>query len=358
MSFFIDLNEKMQDLSLEDSVIEKKCWIYGYKPSFDNLVFPDDIYRNLYKFVEDGILLLSMIIYGIGGSGKMTMVKCIIKHCFNFEFDLRKFTQNPDVNFLKVYKNYMYIDLAIINRSHEDKFINYVVKNVQRKSIDGSYKVVIIKNIHKLYKDNQKILVNLISKKSGYLRILGTTNNMSSIVSSLKSNCFNFRLRSMNNDEFSVFAKKVISLNKDSKDDLKISKLPKKQFDKIFKETLNSTKESLMIIQSLMVRGIKSETYFINKMILDLLNLCSGDTLLNYQNIRDILFNISTMNYNPNKLILRSVNFLLSNKNITNNKKKMIMDIMSSASVHLSYCDREIFTLEFFFFNLNKILSN
>lgn len=320
------------------------AWGLDFEPIFYTLLMPENKYKKLLNVVIDKEIPFNININGINGVGKLTLVKCIARHCFdiNLSSDLRQDKVYP---FVKYNTNLYYLDLINndIELSELAEFMNKMSKYRILGGENVEYRTIIIPNIDKI-KDNK--IMQLISTKSENknLRFITTTSSIIKIPKKYIGGCFNYRLTYMDKDEFKDFYTKF-------KRKYKMKNLKFKDVYKIYTNSNYNLKKTLIKTQ---VKELNTsiDINVFEKAVIKLLNLCSADS--KFIEIKNLLYIINGMEYNHNDLLKKTIGFLCKNKDIKNMDK--IIELTNEANINTTDKIQTIFSLENYYFKLSELL--
>ena len=321
-------------------------WIFDYQPTFDNLLLPEKCYLNLKKTVDDKQIDNHIIIYGGYGSGKKTLVKCILSHCHNILFSYLN-THNEFTN-VKYLDTIYLINLDIYNSNNN---IYQLIDNIAKKTrFDQKVKILIINNLDRLSKLNQIRLSYLMEKKHKNFRLIGLSSKINKINLKIIKQCYNHRLPSLELKEFESLLLKLGKMK-----NIKFTDFQLKKAKSIYKNNQYNLKKSLLMIQY-MIQSKNRDAIPINiKLIHKLLNYtcCSGYT--NLQNAKDFIFVLTGLGLNVSDIIKMCITEIIKNKNLESDKKIKIIQIAADLQSKSSNMDRPILVLDHFIIQLNQI---
>lgn len=314
-------------------------WITSYIPIFNNLLLPINKYEKLKKFVYDKNIILNININGIEGCGKLMLIKCILNHCFDLDFN-NLIKEDIEYSFLYYYNNVYYVDL--INESCDIKlFAKFINKLGRYKTLDNLSKIIIIPNIDKLNNNFLTLISNKSERKD--LKFITTSRSIIKLPKKYISSCYKFNLSFMNKDEFKFFYKQF-------KKKYNITIKLNAAYAFYIKSNYN-LKTTILKLQYTLQYPDNTDINIFDKMIVTLLNLCHNKE---YIKIKDFLYIILSLNYDCNKLLKAIITVLCKNK-IKNMHD--IISLTAETSHELSNANQEIFLLEYYFFKLSSLLQ-
>jgi len=324
------------------------CWILDYKPTFDNLLFPKRIYEQFYNFVNDGYILLNMNISGCKGCGKITIINCILQHCY--KIDLTYLKPHHKYNFIKNYTNIFYTDFQKLTNGEIKDCFDYIKHISKLRSIDDSYKLYILRNFDTLNRINQNRILHLMEKYVNNIRFITTSTHYNKLSKIFFSKVQNFRLPYMTDDEFKIFIKKIIVKNN--------AKINVKVALKIYHNNFFNLRDTILMCQYISNKGGKYESSMVSKIVIDILKYCSTFNYNNHILIREKVYSLSSFGISPELVIKIALNLIVKNKLISNEIKGNVIRLAGKVDHTLAKADRYIFSLEKFFFGLIDIFVN
>ena len=324
---------------------KREFWIYDYQPTFDNLLIPKEHYINLQKIVSDKEIDNHIIIYGGVGSGKNTLISCLINYCYDINLtQLRTHREYCNVKFLdKIYL----INLDVHNNNNICQLIDKLCK---KSRFDQDYKILIINQLDRLSKINQIKLSYLMEKKHKNFRLIGISSKINQIDIKIKKQSYNYRLPYMKIEEFDNF---LLQLTK--KKNIKLSEFQLKKAIQIYKNNNYNLKKSLLMIQLMYESKNRDNIPIDIKLIHKLLNFTCRFGYTNLQNAKDYIFILIGLGLNVSNIIKLCINEILKNKNLESNKKIKIVKIAAEMEYKSNNMDRPILVLDHFIIQLNQI---
>lgn len=324
---------------------KKDFWIFNYQPTFDNLLLPKKSYINLKKIVDDKKIDNHIIIYGVEGSGKKTLAKCVLYHCFGILFSsLITHYEYTNVKYLdKIYL----INLDIYNNNNIYQFINSITKKTR---FDQESKIIIINNLDRLSKNNQINLSYLMEKKNKNFKLIGLSSKINKINLKINKQCYNHRLPGMKLEEF-----ENLLLNLSNSKNIKFTAFQLNKAKLIYKNNKFNLKKSILMIQYMLQSKTRDVISVNIKLIHKLLNYtcCGGYT--NLQNAKDYIFILTGLGLNTSDIIKLCISEIIKNKNLETDKKLKIIQIATDLQSKSSNMDRPILVLDHFIIQLNDI---
>lgn len=146
-------------------------WVEKYRPQKFNDLILDDETRNFFaKYIKDGIIP-HILLCGIKGTGKTSLAKILVK-----EMDV----------------TYLYLNAS--DKRKIDDVREKIIPFVERKSIDGRIKIVILDEMDGLTPDAQRALRNIMEEYSDLARFVLTANHFNAITDTIRSRAIHFNL--------------------------------------------------------------------------------------------------------------------------------------------------------------------
>jgi replication factor C small subunit len=153
-------------MSILDSI-----WVEKYRPQkFCDLILDKETKVFFEKYIKDGIIP-HILLCGIKGTGKTTLAKIVVK-----ELDV----------------TYLYLNAS--DKRKIDDVRDIIIPFVERKSIDGKIKIVILDEMDGLTADAQRALRNIMEEYSNQARFILTANHFNMIADTIRSRAIHFNL--------------------------------------------------------------------------------------------------------------------------------------------------------------------
>lgn len=307
---------------------------------------------NLYKNIPN------ILIYGLEGTGKKSLINCLIKKIYNLdEIILKKSIYkingygNNSVD-VEIYHSPYHIIIEPFNTGFDKYLIQGVIKEyIKNKliSLDGSnyYKIIFINKIDTLSYYAQTSLRCTMEKYSNYCKFILCGKNISKIIDPIKSRCLFIKIpRPTYNDIINL----ILTIN--YKEKKIISK------DQLYNLVKNYNRNIKQIIWNLnLIYFNTSDNNIVNNSIDYIYNLIINvdDIIKNIKLIRDRLYLLFISNIDftllLNKLLLKL------NSNIYDNKSYEINKIISDADFNIATGKRVVIHFENAINNLIYILN-
>jgi len=318
------------------------------------IIFNNETYNNLLKkeFLNN---LTHLIIHGKNGSGKRTLINCLINELYgDIQTEKTLFQVNTygnKIDDILLEKS----PYHIIIKPNNSAFDKYVLQDVIKKfaqfiTINNSntynYKLVIIDSIDKLSRHSQNALRRTMEEYMGNCKFIFISYQLHRIIDPLKSRCSLISLANPSEDD--IF--KVL-FHISTMESIKISICRLNELSKIAN---NDIKQAIWLL----------EYYQHNIYIKDELNWHKYGQLLinqilsnkiNMPKIRELNYIIYMSNIDMNDLLIYLLEKLL-NQNLALDKKYDIIDIFSKFDIRINQGKRQTLHLEALILNIINIL--
>jgi replication factor C subunit 3/5 len=322
--------------------------------SKDNIIFHKELYQKVFKkeFLDN---LTHLIIHGKNGSGKRTLINCIINELYGkivtekILFEVNTYGNKMDEILLE--KSQYHIIVKPNNSAFDRYVLQDVIKNFAQIIIPNeqnsyNYKLVIIDSIDKLSRQAQNALRRTMEEFMGNCKFVFICYNLHRIIDPLKSRCSLVSLPNPTEDDIfeslfhiSVLENKKISigrlndLSKKADSDIKqgIWLLEYYQHNIYIKDELNWHKYGELIIKEIL----------------------SGKVNLNY--LRELNYQIYMSNIDMNELILYLLDSLLKT-DLELEKKYKIINTFSKFDIRINQGKRQTLHLEALILEIFNIL--
>lgn len=319
-----------------------------------DIIFNNDLYAKVFKkeFLEN---LTHLIVHGKNGSGKRTLINCIINELYGdiktekTLFEVNTYGNKIDEVLLE--KSQYHIIIKPNNSAFDRYVLQDVIKNFAQIIIPNeinsyNYKLVIIDSIDKLSRQAQNALRRTMEEFMGNCKFVFICYNIHRIIDPLKSRCSLISLPNPTEDNIfetlfhiSVMEDKKVSiarlndLSRNAGNDIKQGIwLLEYYFHKIYiKDELNWHKYGDLIIDEIM----------------------SGE--INLQKLRELNYQIYMSNIDINDLIIYLLNILLK-KDISLTKKNTIINTFSKFDIRINQGKRQTLHMEALLLEICSIL--
>jgi len=359
--FFEEIIEDAEDTTITNGLdkIETGCWAIDFVPKFESLeklVYPNRILEKFKNLVIDGEIPYHINIQGHRGCGKWTIIKSVIYQCYKNTLDCVK--PSSDCEYILYSNNIFIVDFKNLTNAETVSTIKYLKTLSQQKGFIGTMKILILKNIDKVEKHIQLGLSKLYEHNNNIRIITTTIAYNSNIIINLKSRISLMIIPKLNDSEIKCYISNICKFHNEKT-------LSSSEILKVYNATDYSLRDTILIIQSLVQKGEKFKPLFIYSFINELLNLCCnisggrGEIIKSdiYQNITRVLYSIIALGVEPELIVRMMLKKILNHKTIGSEMKSAIVELAGSSSKNLSICDKSIFHLEHFVFNIVSIIS-
>jgi len=279
----------------------------------------------------------NILIYGPKGSGKLTLIKCLINTYYKesiLEHNVSIKINNIELIF-KSSDYYFEITLnSYFNKKNFEELLKYLCSNgdINKKC---KFKLIIIKNIEYIDFEALKSLKHIVEKKYNYIRFILLTSSLSSITNFFKGFFLLLRLPYADKIELSSYI------------ELLYPSLSKKKITSVIKKTSNLN----IIFIKLKINSINNyiDPFELNSSTL--IKLIETKKCSNIIKIRDILYDLMSKNYDIKYIFKHIFNELLYNNKIKN--KIQIIEIFNNYN---NNSFKNIIHLESLLINLMNII--
>lgn len=344
-------------------------WILNYKATLSNLKIEKTLKRKLINYIgDDNTLPFNLLLNGIQGIGKFTIIKAILNQLYNSSEEgeegegeevLSNLKEYHDVPYLFYYHNIYFIDAAMITNNTDMCIILNKLQSISTyKSIDNCCKILIILHLDKLDVRYQLRLSTTLEKNINNIRLMATSESLLKIIPKLKGQMSCIRIPYLSDKLYLSLVKKVFKNNNINTDILK-KKDVKLALLKIYINNQKSIKKTLLSIQSIYSEKgtITYESSFVSTKIIKLFDYLDKINFSNLASIKNYMFHLLGIGLEPHQILHKLMDFIGNNKCIPDSKKLEIVHLFSSNEMLLTKCDRDFYVMENILFNLLIILN-
>ena len=342
-------NRYHTNAELDDIQENNKIHLINYKPK---------IY-NLYN------ILPNLLIHGQAGSGKKTLIHLLLNDIFDESIN----DIFNETYFIKGYGNAVvevileqskYHLIFEPNNSGLDKYIILeIIKDYATKKIINDnfpFRVVLIKNVDNLNYNAQSSLRTIIEKYHKTCRFILCCNQITKIIDSIKSRCFEVRIRLQSKDELINYIYNILIREN--------RLLSHKKIINIVNMGELNIKKTLWLIQ-IALYNIKNLNLSWEDTINSLIHIMC--TFKNTKNIinksiilttRQILYNIFTTNITSISILNHIINKIIDCNQFDINVIYQILQIASEIDNRLIYGKRSTIHLDYFLCSIYGCIYN
>ena len=337
----------------------QECWIFNYKPTLKNLIYPDFFISKLKSFIKDKTIPLNLMLIGNSGYGKLTLLRCILKECFNIEIE--QFKPHYKFQHILTFETFFFIDFMYYKNSDFKDIVLFIKSTASKTFIqfneNPTPKLIIFKNIHMLSNNYITSLTAVIKSTLDNCLFICLSNLF---IQSLTPYFTIFRIPYLDEKVFKTNINKILKKNKIV---LKNTNLTHPKMYKTYKDTFYNFKNTLLWIQYQTTNdGKKSKSMMPikKKMIASLLNFILSEThkmnskkeIKHLEQVDNYIVGLIGCGIEPKEILKYSLNMLLNMKMIEPNKKLEIIKMISTADKELLNVDKKYFPLKKMFINL------
>lgn len=359
MDFFLipDDDDREKDIPIILATKPKReptgCCCIDYGPaSLDTIALAPRIIAPFKSFIKDRQIPYHINIQGATGSGKWTVCRAIIYDVLAIDLDYGCQINQDCINVL--YKSNVFItDFNTLTNLEASKTIKWL-KDLSRQSGFG-YKVLILKNIDKLPLHIQYSLCKLYDYSSN-VRIVTTTSSpfLTRIHPNLRGRAAIMKLPRMYDDEINEVVATILGGGSICKEAVKV-----------YRATNYNLRDTLLIIQGLLIDNSKFKGLVYSPLIIECLNVCSTPTE-NISNVitADVFARITQLVYSLNILGVSAIEMfkamlrrLLKHPNIPDIKKSRLIKLGGDFSRSVALADKPVFHMEWCVIKILEIIS-
>jgi len=320
-----------------------------------DIIFNNDIYNNVFKpeFLNN---LTHLIIYGKNGSGKRSLIKCLINEIYgNIKTEMATFHINAYANKIDevLLEKSMYHIIIKPNNSAFDKYVlQDIIKNFAQITIvnthsNNHYKIVIIDCIDKLSRQAQNALRRTMEEYMGNCKFIFICYQLHKIIEPIKSRC---SLITVNNPTENDVFKTLFHIST-----LENIKMSVARLNDLAKNANNDIKQGIWLLEYYRHNiYIKDELNWHKYGDLIIKEIFSGKINLSY--IRDLNYQIYMSNIDVNELACYLLENMLK-KEISLKIKYNIINTFSKFDVRINQGKRQTLHLESLILEIFNILS-
>lgn len=291
----------------------------------------------------------NIIFYGLSGSGKTTLVNAFIKHYFNKEIISKKYSFQIEKKNIEYRRSNYHYEIIVKKKNYVlyhniEILVKHIIKNLNKRK----QQIIFIKNFGELTQEKQNIFKTIFEKTSKYCKFILTTSSIGKIEKAIRSRLLQIRVPQPTYDELTTFVKKICK-----KESLQFKKTYLK---KIFKVSERNIYKCLLVLQlSYTEDGFVEYKDRINIEIKKVCKLVKSKRENKFLKIRDQLLFLIKLNVSISNIITETIKYF---SKIEDEKKIEIIHLAAETDHRISLGHKYLYHLEYFFFNLIKILSS
>lgn len=315
-----------------------------YKPIFLNQSkINTEFYKKFNNLFSSQNNILNTIIHGPKGSGKFTLLKCLLNTLFKEDIICTK-------KIIKIYINNAEKEIEIMTSEYHfeiylDKYLfsnklylfNLIDNITESKEINNSsHKIIVIRNVNHAPREFINYIKSKMEKIGASCIFFLTTNNLSKIGNSILGNFIRFRLPYPKKNELKDFINDII-----------VSENIKKKSNKFIDHLIDSNNSNLSSIMLNLEINLNNTSYKHDNLY-DKNNWIKKIQEPNPENIlyfRNEIYNLSSKNICVGDVIKDIIFYHLQLENIPQNKKIKIIEKYSELQkkIYNSYKDIVIY---------------
>ena len=319
-----------------------------------NIIFNHDIYETVFKkeFLDN---LTHVIIHGKNGSGKRTLLKCIINELYgDIKTEKTLFNVNTygnKIDEVMLEKSHYHIIVKTNNSAFDKYVLQDIIKNfAQITTINNHttyhYKLVIIDCVDKLSRQAQNALRRTMEEFMGNCKFVFICYNLHRIIEPLKSRCSLISVKNPSEDDIFKTLYHISILEK--------IKLSIARLNDLSKNAHNDIKQAIWLLEYYQHKiYIKDELNWHKYGELIIKEIVSGKINLNY--LRELNYQIYMSNIDMNELIIYLLENLLKT-NVTIDTKYKIINTFSKFDIRINQGKRQTLHLEALILEIFNIL--
>lgn len=319
-----------------------------------DIIFNKDVYNNVFKpeFLNN---LTHLIVNGKNGSGKRSLIKCLIKELYgNVKTEKTLFNVNTYGNKIDevLLEKSPYHIIVKPNNSAFDKYVlQDIIKNFAQITTINShasynYKLVIIDCIDKLSRQAQNALRRTMEEYMGNCKFIFICYQLHRIIEPLKSRCSLILVKNPSEDDIFKTLFHITAL-----EDIKLSI---GRLNDLSRNANNDIKQAIWLLEYYTHKiYIKDELNWHKYGELIIKEITSGKINLNY--IRELNYQIYMSNIDMNELILYLLENLLKIDILLEIKYKII-NSFSKFDIRINQGKRQTLHLEALILDIINIL--
>ena len=319
-----------------------------------DIIFNKDVYDNVFKpeFLSN---LTHLIVNGKNGSGKRSLIKCLVKELYgNVKTEKTLFNVNTYGNKIDevLLEKSPYHIIVKPNNSAFDKYVlQDIIKNFAQITTINShasynYKLVIIDCIDKLSRQAQNALRRTMEEYMGNCKFIFICYQLHRIIEPLKSRCSLILVKNPSEDDIFKTLFHITAL-----EDIKLSV---GRLNDLSRNANNDIKQAIWLLEYYTHKiYIKDELNWHKYGELIVKEITSGKINLNY--IRELNYQIYMSNIDMNELILYLLENLLK-IDIQLETKHKIINSFSKFDIRINQGKRQTLHLEALILDIINIL--
>ena len=329
-----------------------------YKPTFlNNTQLNSKFYTRINNIYDNPNNVLNTIIHGPKGSGKFTLVKCLLNTLFNEDIVCSPKTIKIQVNNVEKeieivtseYHFEIYLDKYLFSNK---LYLFSLIDNItESKEINESShkKIIVIRNVNHAPREFINYIKSKMEKIGASCLFILTTNNVSKLGASLVGNFIRFRLPYPEKEEIKKFLNQIFE--KENID---------KKTDKFIKNIIETNECNLSYIMlnlelNLTNTSYKHDNLYDKTKMIQKLHQPNPENIIYFRNE---LYNLSSKNICVGDIVKDLIFYYLKGELFVQEKKIKLINIYSQLQKNISHSYKDIVIYEAIIINLFNIIHN
>lgn len=288
-----------------------------------------------------------LLIYGLNGSGKYTIIKAYLNHMFDYDNKI----YNMKDKIIELSFNGTKTDFKVLASPYhfeincedfnDKRLVNQFIKSVActNNISNNKKKIIIVKHIEHLTIEYQWMLRRTIEKLYKTCKIIFISNHISRIDSSISSRCICLRIESPSDDEIKDILSEICD-----KHSISISS---KQLNYILKVSQRNLKTALVLFEYSMYTQSPKPTLYHIQPIIDIIDkVYKSSAPRHVKEIREQLHNLLLYDVNLNLFQTHLLDFFIMNKEISEYKKEKVISVITNINRNINFAYKKLYHLE------------
>jgi replication factor C subunit 3/5 len=330
----------------------------------NDFIIHKDIATKLSAFTE---YVPHIIFNGPPSSGKKTLIYSMINNIYNNHIPVQKYR---NIKFDDITVNGNLIPINYIQSPYHFEFnliefglcdidviTHYINKIVEYKTINNSFRIILLHHIDRLSYDTQRSLISLMDKHIITTRFFFICNNIISLNPAFKSRTINIRVPFPNQSYITNY----IKFNFPQLTNIHINKIIESSNNKLFiiSNILPLIKYSIDINPNSELTDNKLHEILsienINSTIHKLVPYIIDKNIESIKSIRSILYDCLLSNIQINDIFNDIINYVMQHNNIPLSSKQLFLQDVNNFSSNIMNIEYNIIIIEFLIFKVKKL---